>query len=161
MAIKSNKTLVPYDAVLLSKLNPHIRRVWAPSNPRGALQICSTDFLAFAPLAPGSRSLLFSLFSDDKFCTMLRSLVTGTSKSHQRVRPKSLKTQYAIAGEPNAFRAFDSLARPWLNRVIANRIESQSLAQVRDLLLPKLISGEIRLAQAERIVEAVTGGAND
>ena len=160
VAIKSNKTLVPRDAVLLSKLNPYIPRVWAPSHPQGALQICSTEFLAFAPSAPGSRSLLFSLFSDGKFRSMLQSLVTGTSKSHQRVPPKSLKARFAITGEPNAFRAFDRLARPWLNRVIANRVESQSLAKIRDLLLPKLISGEIRASQVERAVEAGTGAAH-
>ena len=28
--IKSNKYLVPSDAVLLSKLNPHIPRIWMP-----------------------------------------------------------------------------------------------------------------------------------
>jgi type I restriction enzyme S subunit len=33
--------------------------------------------------------------------------------------------------------------------------ESQTLAQTRDLLLPKLMSGEIRLRDAEREVEAV------
>ena len=160
MGIKSNKTLVPDDAVLLSKLNPHIPRVWAPSNPKGALQVCSTEFLAFSPSALGSRSLLFSLFSDGRFRTMLRSLVTGTSKSHQRVPPKSLKTQFAIAGTPGAFRTFDRLARPWLDRVITNRVESQSLARIRDLLLPKLVSGAIPIPQAERVVEAATEGAD-
>ena len=37
----------------------------------------------------------------------------------------------------------------------ANQRESATLAQTRDLLLPKLMSGEIRLREAERAVEAV------
>ena len=153
--IRSNKTLVPHDAVLLSKLNPDIPRVWAPSQPDSATQICSTEFLAFAPSAPASRSLLFSLFSDHEFRTKLRSLVTGTSKSHQRVPPKSLKAQLVISGEPEVFQAFDDLAAPWLNRMIANRTECQSLAATRDALLPKLVSGEIRIADAQKAVESV------
>jgi type I restriction enzyme, S subunit len=33
--------------------------------------------------------------------------------------------------------------------------ESRTLAQTRDLLLPKLMSGEIRVREAERMVEEV------
>ena len=39
-AIKSNKALVPADAVLLSKLNPEIPRVWMPEPSSGHLQVC-------------------------------------------------------------------------------------------------------------------------
>lgn len=39
-----------------------------------------------------------------------------------------------------------------MDRLIANRIESHTLATLRDTLLPKLISGEIRLKAAERII---------
>jgi type I restriction enzyme S subunit len=35
------------------------------------------------------------------------------------------------------------------------RRESQTLATLRDALLPKLLSGEVRLKQAEKAVEAV------
>ena len=44
-AIKSNKTLVPSDAILLSKLNPEIERVWIPEPASARAQICSTEFL--------------------------------------------------------------------------------------------------------------------
>lgn len=39
------------------------------------------------------------------------------------------------------------------DRIGAKSEESRTLAQTRDLLLPKLMSGEIRLGDAERIVE--------
>ncbi len=41
------------------------------------------------------------------------------------------------------------------DRILANEYEGKALAQTRDLLLPKLISGEIRLKDAERIVGEV------
>ncbi|WP_295880572.1 restriction endonuclease subunit S [uncultured Thiohalocapsa sp.] len=50
-------------------------------------------------------------------------------------------------------RAFDGLAEPLLSRQEDSFCESQTLAQTRDLLLPKLMSGEIRLRDAERMVE--------
>ena len=42
-----------------------------------------------------------------------------------------------------------------LERAVSNALESRTLAQTRDLLLPKLMSGEIRLREAEKAVEAV------
>ena len=44
---------------------------------------------------------------------------------------------------------------PLVERTIKNELESRTLAQTRDLLLPKLMSGEIRLREAEKAVEAV------
>lgn len=44
---------------------------------------------------------------------------------------------------------------PMMGRIIANAYESRALAQTRDLLLPKLISGEIRLSGAERAIKGV------
>lgn len=47
---------------------------------------------------------------------------------------------------------FDRFTRPLYSRMVANEISSRTLAQLRDALLPKLISGELRLPDAERIV---------
>ena len=52
-------------------------------------------------------------------------------------------------------KAFEWIIRPLYSRIVANVRESESLAQTRDLLLPKLMSGEIRLSDAENAVEAV------
>ena len=52
--------------------------------------------------------------------------------------------------------AFDILVEPMLRRVAASRDEDAALAATRDLLLPKLMSGEIRLRDAEVIVGATT-----
>jgi len=49
--------------------------------------------------------------------------------------------------------AFDSLVIPLRERIDANNRESRTLAQTRDLLLPKLMSGALRVGAAEEIVE--------
>ncbi len=45
---------------------------------------------------------------------------------------------------------YEGLVRPLYERIVVNTIETVSLAQIRDLLLPKLMSGEIRVADAEK-----------
>ncbi len=54
-------------------------------------------------------------------------------------------------------RAFDALAQPMHARMVACERESMTLAALRDALLPKLISGELRVPDAECI--AVEAGA--
>jgi type I restriction enzyme S subunit len=48
--------------------------------------------------------------------------------------------------------AFTPFFEPVLNRVISNRLESRKLENIRDTLLPKLLSGEITLPEAEQAV---------
>lgn len=153
--IKSNKTLVPPSAVLLSKLNPEIPRVWLPEMPNGRQQIASTEFLAYTGKNGVQRGLLFCLFSDNDFRKMLQAMVTGTSKSHQRISPPDLLRREVIVGTAELFRRFDDAVAPLLNLVLANRAESRTLAQTRDLLLPRLMSGQLRVAEVERAVAEV------
>ena len=42
---------------------------------------------------------------------------------------------------------------PLIERVITNRLEARTLSLLRDALLPRLISGELRVAVAAQIVE--------
>jgi type I restriction enzyme, S subunit len=49
--------------------------------------------------------------------------------------------------------AFDRLIRPLVERIVVNDAETHSLAALRDLLLPKLMSGETRVREAEKVLE--------
>ena len=50
--------------------------------------------------------------------------------------------------------AFHDAVSSYFDRVKANQYESRTLAQTRDLLLPRLMSGELRVAEADQMVEA-------
>jgi type I restriction enzyme S subunit len=50
-------------------------------------------------------------------------------------------------------RAFGQTINPWFARLRASADESRTLAAQRDALLPKLISGELRVKDAEKIIE--------
>jgi type I restriction enzyme S subunit len=151
--IKSNKTVIPNNAILLSKLNPEIPRVWIPENRSNVQQICSTEFLVFTPTGLGNRSLLFSLFTEESFRSVLQSMVTGTSKSHQRVPVRGLKKLSVLCGTGELFSLFDRLLAPCLRSVMENRAMSRTLSDIRDTFLPKLISGEVRVRDAESFLE--------
>ena len=52
-------------------------------------------------------------------------------------------------------RCFEGSVAPLFNKILNNQKESRTLAETRDLLLPRLMSGELCVIAAERIVEAV------
>jgi type I restriction enzyme S subunit len=59
-----------------------------------------------------------------------------------------------IVMSPKALRdQFNRIAQPLIDRLLANHAESGNLAALRDALLPKLISGELRVKDAEKIIE--------
>ncbi|ARW49444.1 restriction endonuclease subunit S [Acetobacter pasteurianus] len=49
--------------------------------------------------------------------------------------------------------SFSDLAQIYYDKIVLNKQEGRSLAQLRDLLLPKLMSGEISIRDAEKMVE--------
>ncbi len=152
--IKSNKFVVREDSVLLSKLNPRIPRVWMPLLRAGRRAICSTEFLVLEPKDSSSREYLYDLCTSRSFLDVFATLVTGTSGSHQRVKPEYLEQMLVVAPSKSGLKSYIEVARPLHHKVAQNLRESSILAALRDALLPKLISGEIRLKDAEKIVEA-------
>jgi type I restriction enzyme S subunit len=54
-----------------------------------------------------------------------------------------------LVPSPGAVKAFDSLCTPLLDRMYRNEEESRTLTSIRNALLPKLISGEIRVKASE------------
>jgi len=51
---------------------------------------------------------------------------------------------------------FEQLARPLYDRIISNVAQAQTLATFRDTLLPRLISGQLRLPEAQHLIEEAT-----
>ena len=63
-------------------------------------------------------------------------------------------TEVAIADNA-VITSFSALVAPIIDRMESNKIENQTLALTRDLLLPMLMSGQIRLRDAEKAMEPV------
>jgi type I restriction enzyme S subunit len=143
-AIMSNKFTVTPNSVLLSKLNPHIPRIWLPDLHASRRSVCSTEFMVLCSKPGVSREYLFSLFTSSAFASIYGTLVTGTTGSHQRIRPESVLDMKIVIPSPPLIRAFTDIAKPMFDRINRNTDQSRTLATLRDTLLPKLLSGEIQ-----------------
>jgi type I restriction enzyme S subunit len=139
--IKSNKFAVPQGSVLVSRLNPRIRRVWLPRHRRDRRSVCSTEFLVLAPKPPLTKEYLYGLLCSDEFSEELASRVTGTSGSHQRVKPSDALSIPVALPSTSLIDRYSKSLRPLLEQAGHLLEEDRVLTDLRDALLPQLIGG--------------------
>jgi type I restriction enzyme S subunit len=149
--IKSGKFLIEQRTVLVSKLNPHIPRVWMATPSGAGPAITSTEFIGLLPAESYAVETLWALCSSTRFASRLRESVKGTTGSHQRVTAEDV-----LAIEVPDPKSFSDAASATIQLAVqlagSLRRESTRLAALRDALLPKLLSGEIRVSEAEELV---------
>jgi type I restriction enzyme S subunit len=71
------------------------------------------------------------------------------------ITTRTFHAHAAVLPDRDVLIAFDRKVRPFFELILCNQKESLTLAALRDALLPKLLSGEIRVKQAEKIVGEV------
>jgi type I restriction enzyme S subunit len=150
-SIKSGKFTLVEPVVLLSKLNPDIPRVWNVTPNPEVPSLASTEFLVLAPRGSLTTHELWAVTGQQRFLDLLTAKVTGTSKSHQRVRPAEVMATEVV--DPRQFGETGEQIRSLAGRAALARRESQALTALRDALLPQLMSGRLRVKDAEKIVE--------
>ena len=112
----------------------------------------STEYIVLRPRAPLPEEYAYCLARSAEFREFAIQSMTGTS-GRQRVPAESL-AHFRVAVPPRLIaEAFGRAVRPRFARVSAAVHESRTLAALRDALLPKLISGELRVDDATRFVE--------
>ncbi|GHF64046.1 type I restriction enzyme S subunit [Deinococcus metalli] len=141
--IKSSKNRVPKNCVLLPKLNPRIPRVWLPPASMGSRQIASTEFLPLLPARGYSKYWLYCLCSAPELLERLAAMASGTSSSHQRISPKGLAILPLVLPPEKVVQRFTEVVAPALELTSALRQRNANLRRTRDLLLPRLVSGEL------------------
>jgi len=152
--IKSNKTQFSAPVVLVSKLNPRIPRVWHVPDDLPHRQLASTEFVPLAPTGACSSSLLWVMVSDASFRDRLVRMAGGTSTSHQRVKPKDILATPVPLAPSEIFERANKYVEPLIALSLNLEAENRRLAASRDLLLPRLISGQLSVEAAERELEA-------
>jgi len=146
--IKSNKYRLSSNSVMISKLNPDTKRIWRPycisDNP-----ICSTEFIVYEPINPLNRDFIYSIIDSIGFSAFLCSHTTGSTNSRQRATPSVTLTYDIIVPDKKTIQAFCSIVSPMYDTIENNIKENQKLAETRDKLLPKLMSGELDVSDIE------------
>ncbi|MCZ0942274.1 MAG: restriction endonuclease subunit S [Gammaproteobacteria bacterium] len=113
----------------------------------------STGFAVLRPHQHRRRAFVFLAATAPENIERLTHLADGGA--YPAVRPQMVGATRAVVADQALMDVFSDLASPVLDQIHTNKEQNRALAQIRDILLPKLISGEISIADAERAVGAV------
>lgn len=81
--------------------------------------------------------------------------ISDSHSSRGSLTTKLLAGMKSIAPPYAVVTAFELLISPVIERIVVAERETSRLGTIRDLLLPRLISGKLRVADAESIIEEV------
>jgi len=117
----------------------------------------STEYIVLRPRKPIPTVLGYLLARSNEFRSFAIQRMTGSS-GRQRVPVDSL-AHYKLAAptiDSAIYDAFGRTVKPLFERLQSAMEQSRTLSPLRDTLLPKLISGDLRVPDAERIVGRYT-----
>ena len=96
----------------------------------------------------------FYFFATRQHLSDFRAIASGKATTMGHIQRKHLTDARIAVAPPESMKKFDAVIASQFDQLVSNAQQSRSLAQLRDTLLPKLISGELRVPDAERIVGA-------
>ena len=148
--LKSNKFRFKRGEILFGKLRPYFHKVGvAPVDG-----VCSTDIVVVTPREDGWFGFVLGHVSSTAFVEYTNAGSTGTKMP--RTSWGEMARYPVVIPSANIGEAFSAQIRSAIDRIIASIHESRILAALRDTLLPKLISGEIRVKDAGKIAEVAS-----
>ncbi len=146
MEIKSNKYKVFEHSILISKLNPRLPRVWAiwGKIENKEYSVCSTEFIVVFPKKKEYFSFIYYLLKSIQVTNELIGAASGTSGSHQRVKARDIfELSFSFNEKKSLY--FHTVVKKFLDKIRSNEQQIHTLEKLRDTLLPKLMSGEVRV----------------
>jgi type I restriction enzyme, S subunit len=136
--------------ILFGKLRPYFHKVGVASVDG----VCSTDILVMRPKESEWFGFVLGHASSVELINWVDAASTGTKMPRTNWADIS---RFEVAIPPqDVAEAFNRLAKPMVTQILSNIAESRTLAAIRDALLPKLLSGEVRVGEAGRVLEAAT-----
>ena len=102
----------------------------------------------------GTLPNVFVLF----WCRENMDVILGNANgsTFQEISKSNFRSIPVIVPPEPILKAFRECTGPLYRHIVENERESRTLAQIRDTLLPKLVSGELRIADAERFLEKLS-----
>ena len=141
--ITSNKSQFRKNDLLFGKLRPYFHKVCI-SDIEG---ICSTDILVFRSKKDSYKEYMYLTAFSDTFVKKMSAVSTGTRMP--RAKAGDLLDYRLLLPAVEVIDIFSSHISPAFMKAALAIRESQTLSSLRDTLLPKLISGELRIPDAE------------
>lgn len=131
---------------IVGTVRPGNRSYALISNPRPNLT-GSTGFAVLRPKQKAATEYVYLAATANSSIEYLAHVADGGA--YPAVRPEVVSNLPCVLPSYDVLNAFHAVAAPLFAKVAANHQQAQTLATLRDTLLPRLISGQLRLPDAE------------
>lgn len=146
VSIQSNKYKVTTNTVLFSKLNPHKdKRIWLITGSIPDNSVSSTEFQVLKPKAEKHLFFLYGFVNHPENYDEIAAGVGGTSSSHQRIDPEVIFKTRCFVPDDTTLNTYNEMIGPIFDKMCLNLNSMYTLSRLRDTLLPKLMSGEVKI----------------
>ena len=129
--------------ILVSNIRPYFKKIWMARFDGGR----SPDVLALEPIVPQSTEFLYNLMYQDAFFEFMTRTAKG-AKMPRGDKDAIMGWRFPCPDEVLMV-CFSEKVRHYYEYINSLKSESDSLAELRDTLLPKLLSGELQVPHAE------------
>lgn len=129
--------------VLVSNIRPYFKKIWLAKGNGGY----SNDVLGFEAKVSGTESYLFNLMYQDTFFDFM--MATSKGSKMPRGDKKAILGWDLVVPTLSLRLFFSEKVNDFYTSADSRHHENITLNQLRDTLLPKLISGELRLSVSE------------
>lgn len=146
--VESGKLYFKAGDLLFGKLRPYFHKV----SVMPFEGIASSDIFVFRAKLGKYRGLMYFGFSDEKFVASASGASTGTRMP--RAEWSHMSEQQFATDDGQVLEVFNELALSHVSQISERLEECRKLEQLRDTLLPKLLSGELRVTDAESAIAA-------
>jgi type I restriction enzyme S subunit len=97
----------------------------------------------------------FYFFATRHHLQNFRAIAADKATTMGHIQRKHLTDARVAVASPEGMKKFDIAIAPLFDQLVSNAQQSRSLAQLRDTLLPKLISGELRVGEVDKVLGGV------
>lgn len=97
----------------------------------------------------------FYFFATRHHLQSFRAIAADKATTMGHIQRKHLTDARVAVASPEGMKKFDIAIAPLFDQLVSNAQQSRSLAQLRDTLLPKLISGELRVGDADKYLRGI------
>jgi type I restriction enzyme, S subunit len=144
------RRLVKHGDTIWSTVRPNRKSYLFICNPKENL-VVSTGFAVLTPMEIPP-SFLYFLMTTEQFINYLVSNAEGSA--YPAVSPEKFLDVKFAAPSHNKMVKFESVVYPMLAKIARNEIESKTLTELRDWLLPMLINSQVTVKQTQKVSES-------
>lgn len=133
--------------ILISNIRPYFKKIWLARFLGGR----SADVLAFEHKKHITAEYLYNILYQDSFFDFMMQTSKGVKMP--RGDKKAIMEWSCIEPDIRLVKVFSNKVKEFYSYIESHNRENTQLSQLRDTLLPKLLSGEITLPEAEELAK--------